>query len=78
MNFMLAGGAWHVAFLEAVCKTSLRRKLSFAIPEKILDMARRGGAELTSATRCDLETAIRTGRGGVWLNLTPDQYARLK
>jgi hypothetical protein len=25
-----------------------------------------------------LEHGIEIGRGGVWLNLTPEQYARLK
>lgn len=78
MNFMLIRDAWQISFLEADCRTSLRKKLRFAIPEKIFDMARRGGADLTSASRCDLELGISIGRGGIWLNLTLDQYTKLR
>jgi hypothetical protein len=77
MNFMLRE-VWLISFLEPDCKTSLPVKLNFAIPEKIFDMAKRGGADMTSASRADLENAISKGRGGVWLNLTPDQYAKLR
>jgi hypothetical protein len=77
MNFMLRD-VWLISFLEADCKTSLPVKLNFAIPEKVFDMARRGGADMTSASRADLENAISKGRGGVWLNLTPEQYAKLR
>src|SRR5690242_12737839 len=78
MNFMLTGAGWRISFLEADCKTILNRKLVFSIPDKIFEMARRGGADLTSAGRCDLENGISIGRGGVWLNLSADQYHKLK
>ena len=78
MSFMLAGEGWRISFLEADCRTSLKRKLVFSEPDKILEMARRGGADLTSAARCDLEHGISIGRGGVWLNLTAEQYRALK
>ncbi len=77
MNFLALHDGWRVTFLEADCRTSLPRRLMFATEEKIIDAAKRGGAEFTSATRCDLEHAIQNGRGGVWLNLTRGQYARL-
>lgn len=76
MNFMLRD-AWHISFLEADCKTSLPVKLNFATQEKIFEMARRGGADMTSASRADFENGMKMGRGGVWLNLTPHQYAKL-
>jgi hypothetical protein len=41
-------------------------------------MARRGEAWGTSEARQMLEHAIETGRGGVYLRLTPAQYARLR
>ena len=78
MNFMHRPGGWSVAFLEADCRTSLRRKLVFATEDKIFDLAKRGGAELTSEARSMLEHGINIGRGGVWLNLTATQYRRLK
>ena len=76
MNFVLRDG-WSITFLEADCKTSLKRKLHFATADKIIDLASRGGADLTSASRCNLDYAISIGRGGIWLNLTPDQYLKL-
>jgi len=78
MNFMLREGRWWTTFLEADCKTSLNRKLYFINSDKIIDMARRGGADLTSASRCDLDYGISTGRGGIWLNLTSEQYRQLQ
>jgi hypothetical protein len=35
---------WHVTFLEAGLETELPRKLTFASPGKILELARRGQA----------------------------------
>lgn len=78
MNFMLRGECWFVAFLEADCRTSLARKLRFTTEEKIYELAERGGAEMTSEARSMLAHGISIGRGGVWLNLTPEQYARLR
>jgi hypothetical protein len=77
MYFFKCGG-WQVQFLEADLKTSLPRKLTFTDPEKIRELARRGEAWGTSESRQILEHAIETGRGGVYLRLTPAQYARLR
>jgi hypothetical protein len=77
MSFMFRQG-WHVQFLEADLKTPLPRRLSFADPDKIREMARRGEAMQTSEARQMLEHAIENGRGGVFLKLTPEQHAKLK
>lgn len=69
---------WQVQFCEADLKTALPRKLTFTDPEKIRELARRGEAWGDSESRQMLEHAIETGRGGVYLRLTPDQYARLR
>jgi hypothetical protein len=69
---------WQVQFLEADLKTPLPRKLTFTDAEKIRELARRGEAWGNSESRQMLEHAIETGRGGVHLRLTPDQYARLR
>jgi hypothetical protein len=77
MYFFLRSG-WQVQFLEADLKTPLPRKLTFTDPEKIRELAKRGEAWGTSEARQMLEHAIETGRDGVYLRLTPEQYARLR
>jgi hypothetical protein len=75
MTFFYRQG-WQVQFLEADLKTALPRKLTFSDPEKIRELARRG--EAWGESRQMLEHAIEKGRGGVYLRLTGEQYARLK
>jgi hypothetical protein len=65
-------------FLEADLKTPLPRKLTFTDPEKIRELARREEAWGTSEARQMLEYAIDVGRGGIYLRLTPEQYAKLR
>jgi hypothetical protein len=77
MHFFKRGG-WEVQFTEADLKTPLPRKFTFADPEKIRELARRREALGTSEARQMLEHAIDTGRGGIYLRLTPEQYGRLK
>jgi hypothetical protein len=68
---------WQVQFCEEDLKTPLTRTLIFADPEKIRELARRGEAWGTSEARQMLEYGIEVGRGGMYLRLTPEQYARL-
>jgi hypothetical protein len=77
MQFMLRE-AWHCQFLEADLKTPLPRKLTFADPGKIIEMAERGGALKDLAARQAIDYGIELGRGSVFLMLTPEQYAALK
>ena len=77
MTFFLRSG-WQVQFLEADLKTPLPRRFIFADPEKIRELARRGEAWGTSEARQMLENAIETGRGGVYLRLTAEQYGKLR
>ena len=78
MKYLRVADGWQISFLEADCKTPLKRKLCFGSPDKIMELARKGGADLTSASRCDLENGISIGKGGVWLNLTAVQYGTLR
>jgi hypothetical protein len=41
-------------------------------------MAKRGGFTLNIAGRQELQEAIRKRGGGIWLELTPEQYAKLR
>jgi hypothetical protein len=77
MTFFFRQG-WQVQFLEADLKTPLPKKLAFTDPDKIRELARRGEAWGDSESRQMLEHAIETGRGGVYLRLTPDQYRKLR
>ena len=49
MHFMLAKEGWSVTFLEEDLKTSLPCRFVFQNDVKILDLARRGGAEFNLA-----------------------------
>jgi hypothetical protein len=78
MYFMSRDGGWFCQFLEADLKTPLPKKLTFANADKIRELARRGEAWGDLESKQALEHAIETGRGGVYLRLTPEQYARLR
>jgi hypothetical protein len=52
--------------------------LIFTDPEKIRELAKRGGAWRDSESRQMLEHAIENGRDGVYLRLTPAQYRALR
>lgn len=77
MTFFFRGG-WQVQFTEGDLKTPLPRTFTFADPEKIRELARRGEAWGTSEAGQMLEHAIEMGRGGMYLRLTPEQYKRLR
>jgi hypothetical protein len=77
MYFMLHRG-WHCQFLEADLRTPLPRTLTFATSEKILQLSEHVGALKDLAARQAIEHGIEMGRGGVYLMLTPGQYAKLK
>jgi len=78
MNFMLRGDTWFCQFLLSDLKTPLPQTFTFADFEKVREMAKRGGAEWTSADRQTLEYAFTQGRGAVWLKLTDEQMERLR
>ena len=59
-------------------KTSLPRKLHFTSPDKVIKLVERGGGITDQESRLMLDRAIANGRGGVFLSLTAEQYARLR
>ncbi len=77
MHFMFRKG-WFCQFLEEDLKTPLPRKITVADEKKIFEMAKRGGFTLNIAGRQELQEAIRKGVGGIWLEVTPEQYAKLR
>ena len=78
MHYMLIPKGWMCQFLEADVRTPLRKKLIFQDPQKIVEMAKKGGADFMSEDRQALEYGINLGRGSLWLNLTEEQYRKLK
>jgi hypothetical protein len=79
MHFMNIDRGWFCQFLEPDLKTSLPRKLRFASPAKIREMYDRFGIDKKLEDRSALDYGITTtGRGSVWLSLTPEQYNKLK
>jgi hypothetical protein len=74
---MLANG-WYCQFLEQDLKTPAGKSRVLSSPEKIIELARRGGSDMKLEDIQAIEYGITTGRGSIWLNLTPEQYRRLK
>jgi hypothetical protein len=62
--------------MEVDCKTSLPRKFTFAVPDKIRVMHQRFGSQLLDDKNA-LEHAISIGRDRAWLTLNEEQYQRL-
>lgn len=77
MHFMFRT-EWRCQFLEEDLKTALPRTVTFTDEQKLWEMAKRGNFTLNIAGRQELQEKIRKGNGGIWLELTPEQYAKLK
>ena len=75
MQFEWLGG-WRVRFLAG--GSILPRKLLFRSDEKLLEMAAKGGALRCLADRQALEHAMVQGGGGVHLELSHPQMAKLE
>lgn len=78
MHYMHTHRGWLCQFMLEDVRTPLGKRFTFQDPQKVVEMAKKGGAEFTSADRQALEYGINMGRGAVWLNLTREQLAKLK
>ncbi|HEX4038837.1 MAG TPA: hypothetical protein VHX37_12330 [Acidobacteriaceae bacterium] len=76
MSFQKQSG-WYCQFLEEDLKTPLAKTLSLVNQNKLFEIAQRGGYTLNREGRQALPHAIEIGRGGIWLELTDEQYRRL-
>ena len=77
MSFEFKAG-WLCQFLDEDLKTMLPKRLTVKDEKKIWEMAKRGGFTLNISGRQEIEHALRRKRGGIWLELTPEQYAKLR
>jgi len=69
---------WRVQFLEADLKTPLPRTLAFRDASKVREMFDRFGDRKMLENRQALEHAVNNRNGGLWPDLTNEQYAQLK
>jgi len=65
-------------FLEEDLKTPLPRRLYFNDPEKIRRIVEQVGNFADLQDRQALDYGLQMGRGGVWLQLSEEQYRRLR
>ena len=59
-------------------ETPLPPKVVFEDDRKIWKMAKNGGFTLNISVRRDIEEALRNRRCGIWLELKPEQYEKLR
>jgi hypothetical protein len=79
MSFHHWGDRWRCRFFaEEDLKTPLPRSLSLTTAEEVVALVARGGGLLNPEIRQALDQAVATEQGGVFLNLTTDQYAQLQ
>ncbi len=64
--------------MEEDRKTRLPRTVILADEKKLFELVKRGGFTLNISGHQEIQEAIRKKRGGVWLELTPEQYAKLQ
>jgi hypothetical protein len=64
MQFMSMNG-WHCQFLEKDLKTPAAKPLILGSAEKIMELARKGGADMKLEDVQAIEHAIQMGRGSI-------------
>ena len=77
MTYMLRDG-WSVQFLESDLKTPVGRIRELGSVDKVRELIARTPTRLDLAAKQAIEHAIARGRGGMYLQLTEDQYQKLK
>jgi len=76
LSFQFRDG-WQCQFLEADLQTPLPKKLHFASSDKLIELVERAGGFIDQETRLMVDQGIEMGRGGLFLQLTEEQYAKL-
>ena len=68
---------WFCEFLEEDRKTRLPRTVMLPDERQLFELVKRGRLTLNISGRQEIEDGIRKKGGGVWLELAPEQYAKL-
>jgi len=71
-------GEWVCGFLEVDLKTPVSRRRTFASVDKIRELIDRTPTEMSLEARSMLKHDIEKGRGGLYLDVTEEQYQKLK
>jgi hypothetical protein len=69
---------WVCTFTEEDLETRLPYEARFLDPEKIRAIVEKVGNFANLQDRQALDYGLKIGRGGAWLQLTQEQYDRLK
>jgi hypothetical protein len=69
---------WYCRFLEEDLKTPLPKKFTFADVSKVRELAEKGGGFNVHEARHSFNQGVEVGRGGIYLQLTEEQYAKPK
>ena len=78
MAFRMTRGGWHVEFMTDGFRSKLPKTLHFVDQAKLFELADRGQADTSLAAKQGLAYGIREGKGGVYLNLTDEQFNKLR
>lgn len=78
LTFFERGDGWVCSFVETDLKTPIGRIRQFGSADKLLDLIGRTPTRFDLAGKQALEHALAQGRGGLFLQLTEDQYQKLK
>lgn len=71
-------GQWVCGFLEPDLKTPVCRSHCFDTEDKLRELIARTPTKMNLEARNMLDHAIANGRGGLYLDLTHEQYRKLK
>jgi hypothetical protein len=68
--------AWEIVFYDSATQQRLRT-VTFQDDEKLVELAKRGGALTNLEAKQTVENGISNGKGGVFLKLSLEQYKKL-
>jgi hypothetical protein len=68
---------WRVVFFDSYTQQRLR-VMNFMDGDKVVELARRGGALTNLEAKQAIEKGISNGKGGVFLKLSLEQYNKLR
>jgi hypothetical protein len=76
-SYWLHGGVWNYRFIDTGLAVlgPVRRTRD---PQTIRVIAERGNGLPNLEAKLMLEYGIKEGKGGLYLNLTPEQYAKIR
>lgn len=78
LRFKYIYTVWEVEFLDDKNWMTVGRKRRFDHADSIRDMVARTPTRLDLAARQALDSALQNGEGGIKLELTGEQYAKLR